>query len=307
MPAPPSDPTAASASPGASFSEQDAPPSSQQLVVEAKDSAPPPSGVTHNRMREVVRQFLASREKKKGGDFVRSVIIRRLGKDIEPELMGELVQTAFTECLEAKQPPLFAWGVPSWVGRVTRRAVAHYFQARKDDEEYLDHEAVAADQFDRHAPQTDWGARAHLINKWLERRIGDDPRKVETFRLMTEHAVVGRSVRELALENKTTEAALSNRFHKLRQELVPKIAIMDRENPRRAILLFLFLLALGVVVALVYGLLPHASPPPAVPATPELRPAPTVTAPPAPPPSFNQALPPDLRVPQPPDPPQPKP
>ena len=157
---------------------------------------------------------------------------------------------------------------------------------------------------DRHGPAPDWGAREHLIVKWLGSVIGDDPRKVETFRQMYEKEVVGRLLGEIARESHTTEAVLSSRLYKLRQELIPKLARMDQEKPRRAILLVLFLLALGLVLAAVFWLLSLLAPPTAVPVTPvpRLEPPVTVQPPaPAPPPSFNQALPPELQAPQPAD------
>jgi DNA-directed RNA polymerase specialized sigma24 family protein len=287
--APPSDPTAPDTSSDPSLPANDAAPSSGRAVSAVADEAPPPSGVTANRMTLALHLFLSSKEKKKGEDFLRSVIVRKLGPDLEPDLMDELVQLARTRALDARSPPWTVGGIPSWVGRVTRRAIADYFRAREDDEENLDPDAHAHDPFDRHAPQTDWGAREHLIAKWLEKQIGPDPRRRETFKLILEHEIADKSLKELAVEYGTTERALANRFHKLRKELAPKVALMDQEKPRRTVLLALFFLGACAFVAVLYALwhlwLPPAPPPPRM--LPE--PAPTASAAPAP--TFDQALP----------------
>jgi len=289
MDAPPSDPTVADGASDPSLPANDAAPSSGRAVSAVDDEGPPPSGVTESRVITALRRFLASREKDEGNDFIRGVIIRKLGKDIEPALLDDLVQLAHVDALEAKSPPWTVHGVRGWVFRVTRRAIAHYFRARKDDEENLDPDADPVDWSDRHGPQTDWGARELLITNWLATQIGDDPVRVKTFRLMVEHEVHGRTLGELAAENRTTEGALSSRFYKLRQELIPRLALMDQEKPRRAILLLLFLFAVGVLAALLYLLL--RGPTPVAPAaTPALRPAPTATASVVEP-TFDNALP----------------
>ena len=239
-------------------------------------------------VKAALRAFLASVEKGKGSDYIRSVIVQKLGPKLEPDLRNELVQLATLEALEAKSPPWTVGGIPGWVARVTRRQIAHYFRARKDDEDNLDPRAEPSDTFDRHAPQTDWGAREHLIAQWLDEAIGPDPRRRETFKLILDHEIAGKTLGELAAEYHTTESALSNRFHKLRRQLVPKAALMDQEKPRRAVLLALFVFGLGALVALVTWLLRlwlPVSPP--IPVVPE--PIPTLSA--APSPSFDQAFP----------------
>ena len=112
---------------------------------------------------------------------------------------------------------------------------------------------------------------------------------MKTFRLMVEHEIHGRTLAELAAENRTTEGALSSRFYKLRQELIPRLALMDQEKPRRAIFLLLFLFGCGVIAAVLY-LLFHGPTPIAPTATPVLRPAPTTTASVVEP-TFDNALP----------------
>ncbi len=290
MAAPPSDPTVADLSSGASLPANDAVPSSGRAVSAVAEEAPPPSGVTESPVIAALRRFLASRETDEGDEFIKGVIIRKLGKDIEPALLDDLVHLAHVDALEAQSPPWTVHGVRGWMFRVTRRAIAHYFKARKDDDENLEPGVEVSNWTDRHAPQTDWGARELLICNWLAKQIGDDPVRVKTFRLMVEHEIHGRTLAELAAENRTTEGALSSRFYKLRQELAPRLALMDQEKPRRAILLLLFLFGLGVVAAILYALFLWATPVPPTPATPALRPAPTSTAS-ALPPTFDNALP----------------
>jgi DNA-directed RNA polymerase specialized sigma24 family protein len=289
VPAPPSDPTAPDAPSDTSLPANDAAPSSARAVAAAKEEAPPPSGVSLNRVHAALLMFLASPDPKKGEDFIRRVIVKKLGRDLDPDLMSELRQHAYLRALDAQSPPWTEAGIPAWVGRVTRRAIADYFRARKDDDENLDPDARASDWLDRHAPKSDWGAREHLIGKWLEKEIGPDPRRRETFKLILEHEIAGKPLGELAVEHGTTETALSNRFHKLRKELAPKVARMDEEKPRRFVLLALFGFGFAALVAvlcwLMLVLFPHAPPPPRM--LPE--PAPTVSAAPAP--TFDQALP----------------
>ncbi len=281
--------TAPDAPSDTSLAANDAAPSSGRAVSAVADEAPPPSGVTASRVTVALWLFLASNEEKKGDDFIRSVIVRKLGRDLEPDLLNELVQLAHARALDAKSPPWTEGGIPSWVGRVTRCAIADYFRARQDDDDNLDPDAHAHDPFDRHAPQTDWGAREHLIAKWLEKEIGPDPRRRETFKLILEHEIAGKSLKELAVEHGTTERALSNRFHKLRKELAPKVALMDEEKPRRAVLLALLFFGACALVAVLYALwhlwLPPAPPPP------RMLPEPVPTASAAPAPTFDQALP----------------
>jgi DNA-directed RNA polymerase specialized sigma24 family protein len=290
VPAPPSDPTTPDAPSEPSVPANDAAPSSARAVAAFADEPPPPSGVSLNPVKTALLEFLASRERKKGRDFVTSVIIRRLGKDIDPDLLDDLVRYAMLEALQASSPPWTVGGIPGWVGRVTRRQIAHYFQAREDDDENLDPSAHAHDPSDRHAPQTDWGAREHLIAKWLDKEIGPSPRRRETFQLILEHEVAGKTLAELAAENRTTERAIANRIHKLRKELAPKVARMDEEKPRRFVLLALLGLGIAAVLFVLYLLLQpllfasRPRPPAIVPA-----PAPTLSA--APLPEFDQAFP----------------
>jgi hypothetical protein len=289
MAAPPSDPSVDDLSSDTSVPANDAAPSSGRAVSAVAEEEPPPSGVTLGGVHAALLQFLASTQEKKGRDYIRRVIIRKLGKDLEPALMDDLIQLAHARALDARTPPLFVWGIPSWVGRVTRCAIADYFRNEEDDDEYLDRDAEASNWLDRHAPQTDWGARELLICKWLEKQLGDDPVRRQTFALMMEHNVVGRSLEDLAIENDTTPSALANRMHKLRKELAPRLALMDQEKPRRTVFLLLFLFGAGVLAAILYLLL--RGPTPIAPtATPVLRPAPTATASVVEP-TFDNALP----------------
>jgi len=290
MAAPPSDPTVPDPSSDTSLPANDAAPSSGRAVSAVAEEEPPPSGVTESRVQVALREFLGSREKKKGDDFIRGVIIQKLGKDLDPGMLDDLMHLAHVDCLEGKSPPWTVDGVRGWVFRVTRRAIAHYFQARKEDENSLDPDGVAADHFDRHAPSPDWGAREHFICKWLEKQVGDDPVRRDTVQVMLEKEVAGRSLAELAAERGTTVSALSNRIHKLRKELAPRVALMDEEKPRLFILGALWLFGLGAfltAIVLAWHFLFPAPPPP----RPAPLPVPSASAAPAPAPTFDNAFP----------------
>lgn len=249
--------------------------SSSNAVVAVDAEAPPSSAADGGRVVAELQRFLGSRKPKEGPDYVRHVVIRKLygrGKRkvrIDRELVDMLTQMAVVRALEAKAPPWTTLGVPGWVKRLTRRTIADYFRERKADDENLDRsEDAGAVPEERHAPSPDWGAREHLIAKYLESIIGDDPYRKRTFQLMMEKEVAGRSLDELAHNVGVTPAVLSSRFYKLRQELIPRVNIMDREKPRRAILLLIFLIGTGavafVVWLIVHMLTPQwASPPPA--------------------------------------------
>ena len=287
MAAPPSDPTVPDPSSDTSLPANDAAPSSGRAVSAVAEEEPPPSGVTVSRVQVALREFLGSREKNKGPDFMRGVILRKLGKDLDPGMLDDILHLAHVDALEAKSLPWTVGGVRGWVFRVTRRAIAHYFQARKEDEKYVDPDGVVAYQFDRHAPSTDWGAREHLICKWLKAQVGDDPVKLDTVQVMLEKEVAGRSLAELAAERGTTVSALSNRIHKLRKELAPRVALMDQEKPRLFILCGLWLFGLGAVltaIVLAWQLL-FPAPPPRLPAP---LPVPSASAPA---PTFDNAFP----------------
>ena len=262
----------------------DASPSSGRMLAAPAVPAPRPSGVRLNPVIAALYEFLASREEKKGDDWIKRVILRRLGGDLDPALLDDLVQLAHTRALEAKSPPWFVRGIPAWVARCTRRSVADYFRARKDDDENLQPGVEIGDLAgDRHGRATDEGARELLITKWLGKQIGNDPHKVLTFRLMVEARVHGRSLAELAALHHTTESALSNRFNKLHDELAPKVARMDEEKPRMVVLGFLWFTLGGLFIALVvvvlsWRLLAPSAPPPPLP----ILPAPSASAEPAP-------------------------
>ena len=290
MAAPPSDPTVPDPSSDTSLPANDAAPSSGRAVSAVAEEEPPPSGVTESRVRVALREFLGSKEKNKGSDFMRGVILRKLGKDLDPGMLDDILHLAHVDAMEGKSPPWTVGGVRGWVFRVTRRAIAHYFQARKEDEKYLDPDAVVAYQFDRHAPSPDWGARELLICKWLEKQVGDDPVRRDTMQVMLEKEVAGRSLAELAAERGTTVSALSNRIHKLRKELAPRVALMDEEKPRLFILGALWLFGLGAVVTaivLAWQVLFPAPPP----QPPRPLPVPSASAAPQPAPTFDNAFP----------------
>jgi len=240
-----------------------------------------------------LRRFLSSRAKDEGRQFIWGAVVWKLygpkPKKINVELVEDITHLAVVRALEANIPPWTVGGIRGWIRRVTKCTVADYFRDREDDEENLEPDVEVADLGgDRHGAHTDWGAREHLIAKYLEGEIGEDAYKKESFRLMMENAVAGRSLDELADEHHTTSTALSNRFLRLRKELAPRVSIMDREKPRRTILLALFFFGAAALVGLAIVLLSlfFAPPPP-----PTILPVPSASAAPAPGPTFDNALP----------------
>jgi hypothetical protein len=280
---------------GTSLPLPPAPSSSPSAVAAAVDEATPSFDPGLSRVVAALLRFVGSKDRDKGRAFIRGVVMHKLygpkkPKKMDADLVDELTHLAALRALEARTPPWTEWGIPGWVARVTKRAIADYFSSREDDDEYLDREADAVEWSDRHAPATDWGAREHLIAKYIEGLIGDDAGKKHTFRLMMEKEVVGRSVEELAAENGTTPSGLSNRFHKLRKELYPHVSIMDEEKPRRTfILALLFFFGLGALVAIAIALWHLLAPPQLLPEP--LPPLPSATAAPAP--SLDIAQPPE--------------
>ena len=283
-----------------------APPSSGSALpgyVGVSDVPPPQE---KDRIVAAVRRFLGSRHRDEGPRFIRGVVIKRLRKQgrggITKELVDEITAMAALQATELRWPPWTMAGIPGWVTRLTHRAVAAYFRERKSDREYLERDVNVDDVAgNRHGPATDWRAREYLILKFMESLIGDDPRDQQTFELMWAKEIDGFSVDELAAKHGMTPNALSLRFHKLRDELSPKVAIMDREKPRRAFFIFLILGGIAAVLFAIWYLL---QPAPARP-DPTPPPAPSATAGPAPVPTFNQALPPPPAPPEPAAPPTP--
>jgi hypothetical protein len=248
------------------------------------------------RMVAALLRFLESKDRDRGRAFIRGVVLHKLygkkRKGIDTDLVDELTQMAWLRALEARMPPWTEWGIPGWVARVTKRTIADSFRMREADEKELEPGVDVGElPGDRHGPHTDWGAREHLIAKYVEELIGDDAGKKHTFRLMMEKEVVGRSVQELAVQEGTTPNALSLRFTKLRKELYPDVATMDEEKPRRTVILTVLLFSgLGVLVAIAAVLWSLLAPA-------QLRPEP-----PPPPPTATTAPSPSLDIAQPPTP-----
>jgi DNA-directed RNA polymerase specialized sigma24 family protein len=265
------------------------PPSSVFDPVRKDPHAPPDAErVPPEIMRVAVDSFVGTRG---GQAFIVGCVREYLGDEIAPDLLDDLQQSANMTSLTAKALPWFRWGIKGWVRRVTRRAIVNYFRRGEVHDANLDHDKRAELQADRDSDEPDYAARERMITAWLGKQAEGDPREAETVRLMAEHEIEGLSLGELAKREKTTPNALSLRFSKLRKKYIPRLARMDDEPKRRAvILLLLFLGALGVVAVVLWLLWPHDAartpPPPVVP----LRPVPTASAPPEP--SFDQALPP---------------
>jgi hypothetical protein len=281
----------------------DDPPDSSSVgaaVADASDAeAPPESGLRPRNVREALVHFLGSSKKSEGPAFVRGVVVRSMygdnPEDAEEQLVDEIAGGALARAFKAKWPPLTVGGIPAWVARVTRCEIADYWRENEKDKARIDRGVDASALADRRAAGTDYGARQYLLMKWLARQLRNNPVELETYRLMYLHNVAGFSLEELAAEYHTTPIALAMRFHKLRKKLAPKIKLMDRELPRRAIIIFLFGAGVAVLVAIfalvVWPLLrpapqPHAPP---IPATP----VPSASASAGPAPSFDQAVPTD--------------
>ena len=255
-------------------------------------------------MREALLRFIDSKRGGEGRDFIRSRTIAAIyGKkpkreEIDDELVDEVTQRAYVRAREAESPPWTIGGIPGWVVRLTRREWADYVRELAPDRKHIDPRGDAYAWADRRAPGTDWGAQAHLVMKWLRRQLGDNPAKWATFELMWAHNVEGYTLDELAKKHHTTAQALADRFLRLRNELGPKVRLMDREKPRRAILLLLWIggpIALLVVAIVLFLYAMRTVPPP--PVQPPPKPVPSASASAGPAPSFDQALPPTGEVP----------
>ena len=276
----------------------DAPTSAVDAVAQV---APPARESGVGPIDEALDAFLSSRRTDEGMGYVRRILVRKLywnrrKQDIDDDLINELLQQTCIRALEAarRRPAWTRWSIPGWVKRLTHRTVYWYFHDREDDDENLAPDVDPADLGGSHAfPRPDEGARAHFICKYLEPLIGDDPVRIETFRLMCKHALDGFSVEELAREAGTTPNALSLRIFKLRKELGPKISIMDDEKKRMLVLVPFWGAAFVVLAILVAWLLGWLTPAPPVHALPP--PAPTASVAPAP--TFDQAFPPDAAAP----------
>jgi DNA-directed RNA polymerase specialized sigma24 family protein len=280
---PPRQPDEAPADGVAPANDDAAPQSSRRFVAAGADAAPPFAAAPRSLVRAAVERYLASRDEDEGLSFIRGVVVRKLygpkPKNVDEDLVHDIAQLAVVEALSSRHPPLLVSGVRAWTKRLTRCTIADYFRDRADDDESLAPDADPVDWSDRHAPATDWDARAHLITKYMWQAIGGDERKATTLRMMSEHENDGFSLADLARKYGTTERALANRFHKLRQEVIPKVSIMDREKPRRAILLLLLLFGMAALAALLWWLLVGAGPS-STPAVPTV--APSAVAPPGP-------------------------
>jgi DNA-directed RNA polymerase specialized sigma24 family protein len=255
-------------------------------VAQAVPSIPPPRESGVDLIKDAVVRFLASRREDEGDAFIRGVVIAKLyptaddRKQADEALVDDLTQRAGLKALEIRWPPWTLAGVRGWVKRLTHRTVFAYFREKKREEKYIARDVDPADLSGSQAfPKTDYGARAHLIYKYMARLIGDDPVKVKTLRLMYLRDE-GHSIEELARENGMTPGALSLRIHKLRKELAPKISIMDDEKKRLMILVGFWGGGPLLVIAIALWLWLHPSPQP--PAPPAPRPVPTASASPAP-------------------------
>jgi DNA-directed RNA polymerase specialized sigma24 family protein len=274
-------------------------PATGSVATAADAEAPPESGIRPRNAREALVAFMGSARADEGLGFIRGVIVRRLYGDnpegVDEELVKDIAAKAAARAIKTESPPWTVGGVRPWVARLTICAIADYFRYREREKGHVDHSFDISNYFDRRAPGTDWGAQAHLVCKWLERHLGDDPFRRETFRMMYLHNCEDYSLADLAKQYRTTPEAVASRMYRLSRELGPKAKLMHRENARRAIIIFFFGAGVAVLVAIfalvVWPLLrpapqPHAPP---IPATP----VPSASASAGPAPSFDQAVPTD--------------
>ena len=202
-------------------------PPAPESGVAAAAYAPSPEEM--GRVVRFLNRFLRSHDPDEGIAFMRKVIIARLRKllkrrgrtdvKIEVELVDEIAQRAFTEAIEMRWPPWTPFGIEGWVTRICHRSIAAHYKGQKRHNERTD-DSVDVDELpgDRAFPETDYGARAHLLVKFMEHQLDGDPAKEKTFRLMWAHHNDGFTLEELAAREGTTPNALSARFYRFRVE-----------------------------------------------------------------------------------------
>ena len=300
MPTPPSDPASPFGDAGSDGADapDSAPISSRSAVavvpIRPEDTEPDPdSGPRARTVREALRRFVGSSKEKHGQRFVRSVVITKLygpnpkEEGIDEDLVGEIASRSVQRVLEAKTPPWTVRGIRGWVVRLTGCTVADYFEATKSDRKYLDRSADPVSWADRHQPATDWGAREHLIVKWLEGQIGDDPAKegdLPAHDGAQRRGQVARGDRERERHDRAgARQPVPQAAKRARADGVHH----GREKPRRGILALLVLGGLAIVVASLVAL--WRATPPVVPTLPLPKPVPSMSTEPVP--TFDQAPP----------------
>jgi DNA-directed RNA polymerase specialized sigma24 family protein len=186
-------------------------------------------------------RFLASTDDGEGQAYVRGIVVRRLhGKlpdprDVDQQLVDELASDVAARAFEARSSPPDFDGIRRWLPRLVRSALADRVRREERERARIDRAADVFNWADRHAPGTDWGAREHLLCKWLERWL-DNPVKRQTFRMMFQTNLEGHTLEELARMYLKTPNAIEMRIRKLRSELGPKVAVMDRQNAGTVVL-----------------------------------------------------------------------
>jgi DNA-directed RNA polymerase specialized sigma24 family protein len=180
--------------------------------------------------------YIASRQRGEGPDRIRGIVIRSLYGDapegIDEVLVGDIADASVARALLTRSPPKAEESIPVWMARLVQRVIASHLRALAVARARFDGSCDLAEWPDPRPEPTDWGARAHLLAKWLDRALGDDARRRDTMRMMAKFRLEGWSLAEIAQESGTTPLALKMRFHKLRKELAPKVARMDRGSRR---------------------------------------------------------------------------
>jgi len=180
--------------------------------------------------------FLRRRDPGAGVAYIRGIIVNReLGDKADPEkidqlLVEELASDVIARGLRAANCPPDADGIRRWLPELVKNAAIDRSRRDQKDRGWIDRGADAYAWADRRAPGTDWLARAWLLDRCLDRWLAGDPAHEQTFEMMCRKHLHGWSLDDLAELYPLTPNAISLRIRKLRDQLAPKVAVMDREN-----------------------------------------------------------------------------
>jgi DNA-directed RNA polymerase specialized sigma24 family protein len=196
-------------------------------IVSGTVSVPPPAGGVP---AEAVYAFLA-REATRG--TVRAIVSAVIAKgDVEA-----VVQRTLLEAKEAAthSPPESYGALHAWVGGMARRVVADYVAQRARrargiggrpslrvvggrDARGAAHEVPVEEGSDE--PVDDGGPP----RRWIRRQVARNPHDRETFSILLEHVLYGRSYARLAAVRGTTPLALSARVFEFRKRYAERYA-----------------------------------------------------------------------------------
>jgi DNA-directed RNA polymerase specialized sigma24 family protein len=180
-------------------------------------------------------RFMRSAQDDEGPAYVRGIVVHRVygdnhdPRDVDQQYVDELASDVAARAFEARSSPPDFDGIRRWLPRLVKSALADRTRREERERARIDRAADAYDWADRNAPGTDWGAREHLLCKLLDLWL-DNPVKRETFRMMFQTNLEGHTLAEVARMCLKTRKAIEMRTRKLRNELAPKVAVMDRQN-----------------------------------------------------------------------------